>query len=158
MKKIFILCVALISLANADIFLRGNKNIGASIGAGRAYNQNYTVAGVYGNYFIADNLSVGVGYRAWMGGTPSMQELQLEGTYYLPLNRKFHPYIGVFGRNTFVSSYKDYQSYGARAGLAITTSKNSYVGLGYIIEYYSDCNRLGECSNSYPEVVVGLSF
>ena len=158
MKKIIILWILLFTLVEADIFVQGNKNIGASIGAGRSYGNSYTIAGVYGNYFIADNLSLGVGYRGWFGASPSINELLLEGTYYIPLKRNFHPYLGVFGRHTFISSEDDYQSYGAKAGLAITTSKNSYIGLGYVLEYYSDCNSNNECSNSYPEVVFGLSF
>ena len=158
MKKILITVIALFSIAHADIFVQGNKNIGASIGAGRSFGKNYTIAGIYGNYFIVDNLSVGLGYRSWFGASPSINELLLEGIYYLPLNKKFHPYLGIFGRDTFVSGQSDYQSYGGKAGVAITTSKNSYVGVGYVLEYYSDCNSASNCSNSYPEVVFGLSF
>ncbi|MBA1432437.1 MAG: hypothetical protein FAF04_02310 [Epsilonproteobacteria bacterium] len=116
MKKIILLSVALLSLVHADIFYKGNKNIGASLGAGRAYNKNYTIAGIYGNYFVIDNFSVGMGYRAWFGASPSINEVLLDGTYYIPLKRNLHPYLGVFGRQTFISSEDDYQSYGAKAG------------------------------------------
>jgi len=158
MKKIILLSIVLFSFVHADIFYQGNKNIGASVGAGHAYNNNYTIAGIYGNYFVIDNLSIGIGYKGWFGRSPSINEVLLEGTYYIPLKRNLHPYLGIFGRYTFISSEDDYQSYGAKAGLALTTSKNSYVGFAYVVEYYSECNRVNECSNSYPEVVFGFSF
>ena len=157
-KRVIFLVLIISTIIHADIFVKGNKNIGASIGAGSSYGNNYTIVGVYGNYFIADNLALGVGYRGWFGSSPQMHELLLEGTYYLPLDKKIHPYVGVFGRETFVSDYDDYQSYGVKGGIAFSTSKNSYVGVAYVLEYYSRCNDADECSNSYPEVVFGLSF
>jgi len=159
MRKIIVTLILLSVVASAGMFSKGNKNIGVSLGAGSSYGNTYTVAGVNGHYFIMDDLAIGFGYRGWFGADPTMNELLLDGTYYLPLNQKFRPYLGVFVRQTFVSGYDDYQSYGGKAGLAITMSPNSYLGVAYVMEYYSDCQRAGgDCSNSYPEVVFGLSF
>ena len=158
MKKIAFIILFLLSVVHADIFVKGNKNIGASIGAGSSYGNTYTIVGLYGNYFIVDNLALGVGYRGWFGASPEMHELLLEGNYYIPFKNNIRPYLGLFTRQTFVQSYDDYQSYGAKAGVAFTTGKNSYVGIAYVLEYYSRCNDANECSNSYPEVVFGLSF
>jgi len=158
MKRLFLLLYLALSLLHADMFEKGNKNISASVGVGSAYDNTYTIAGVNGHYFIVDNLAVGLGYRGWFGSSPTMNELVVDGTYFFPLNRKFRPYLGVFARETFVSGDNDYQSYGGKAGLAVSMSPNSYMGFAYVIEYYSQCNNSGECSNSYPEVVFGLSF
>ena len=158
MKKIMMSVVLLSTLVNADIFLKGNKNIGFSVGAGSSYGHTYTVVGLNANYFVVNNLALGVGYRGWFGASPQMNELLLEGNYYIPFKQNIRPYIGLFTRQTFVEDFDDYQSYGGKVGLAITTSKNSYIGVAYVLEYYSSCNFDNECSNSYPEVVFGLSF
>jgi outer membrane protein W len=146
------------SILHAGMFEKGNKNVSGSIGAGSSYGNTYTVVGVSTHYFIIDNLALGMGYRGWFGSNPIMNELLIDGTYFLPLNQKFRPYLGAFMRQTFVSENDDYQSYGAKAGLAISTSPNSYVGIAYVLEYYNPCNSASECSNAYPEVILGLSF
>jgi hypothetical protein len=152
------------SVVYGDLFSKGKTDIGLYLGASSSMNYTYTVVGVSGNYFIADNLSIGGMYRNWFGSGPTQNEISLFTNYYVPLDRKFRPYIGIFGRKTYVSSDKidDFASYGARAGMSMTTSKNSYFSLGYAIEYYDNCVATGlfssECSRSYPELIFGLSF
>jgi len=158
MKKIVLFAVVFTAVIHAGMFSMGNKNMGLSLGAGSSYGNTYTVAGINGHYFIIDDLAVGIGYRGWFGASPTMNEVLMDATYYLPLHQKFRPYFGAFVRQTFISGDDDYQSYGGKAGVAITMNPNSYVGIAYVVEYYTNCNRAGECSNSYPEVVFGFSF
>ena len=158
MKKALLSLAIFASLANADIFDKGKVNLGVSMGAGSSYGNTYTLLGVSANYFAVDNLSVGISYRGWFGSTPTQTEIALSANYYVPLNEKIHPYAGLFTRHTFISEYEDFQSYGARAGAAVTMSKNSYIGFGYAYEQYSNCVGDNECSTSYPEVVFALSF
>ncbi|MEN8303756.1 MAG: hypothetical protein ABFQ64_06785, partial [Campylobacterota bacterium] len=69
-----------------------------------------------------------------------------------------------FVRETFVDydyiANSSYESYGARGGLAMNISKNSYMSLGYVYEEYGDCTETiyRECSSSYPELVFSLAF
>ena len=158
-NKILMGLVLLVSLMQADMFEKGKKNFGVSLGAGSSFGQTYTIVGLNANYFVVDNLAVGARYRGWFGATPSQNEVALESNYYIPLNKKIYPYIGAFVRETFVNSdYIDnYQTYGARAGLAMTMEKNTFLSIGYAVEYYGDC-QAGECSSSYPELVFGMSF
>jgi len=147
------------AVVNADIFEKGKSNIGVSIGAANSLNQTYTIFGINASYFIVDNLAVGLRYRGWFGATPTQNEVAVDANYYIPLNQKFRPYVGAFVRQTFVNSdiIDDYASYGARGGLALTMSKNSFISVGYAIEYYDNC-QVGDCSTSYPEFVLGLAF
>jgi len=158
-SKIFIALVLFVSFLSADMFERGGKSFGASLGAGSSFGQTYTVLGVNANYFLVDNLSVGVGYRGWFGASPEQHEATLESNYYVPLSTKFYPYLGAFVRETFVNSnyIDDYETYGAKAGVAMILAKNTFLSFGYVVEYFSDC-QVGECSSSYPELVFGLAF
>jgi len=157
-KKIVLSIAMLSSLLNADMFEKGKSNVGVSLGAGSSYNGTYTLVGVNANYFALDNLAVGVMYRGWFGVDPMRNELSLSTNYFIPVSEKFHPYLGAFVRETFVEGFDAYESYGARGGLAITTSKNSFVSFGYVYEEYSNCILDNECSSSYPEIIFGLSF
>jgi len=148
-----------VTVLSADIFEKGKANMGVSIGAANSLNQTYTIFGINASYFIVDNLAVGLRYRGWFGATPTQNEVAVDANYYIPLNQKFRPYIGAFVRQTFVNSdiIDDFVSYGARGGLALTMSKNSFISAGYAIEYYDNC-QVGDCSTSYPEFVFGLAF
>ena len=159
-KKTILSLSLLASLLNADMFLKGNKSFGLVLGSGTSYGDNYTIFGLSGDYFISDNISLGAGYRGWFGSGPNINQLTVAGSYYIPLSEKFHPYVGVFMRETMPDGEDNYESYGARAGLAMSTSANSYISFGYAYEQYSSCTNIKkqECSNSYPELVFSLSF
>jgi len=154
----FLLSLLLLSSAvNADIFSKDRASFGVSLGAGYSYSKSYTLVGLSGDYFVVDNLNVGVSYRGWFGATPMQNELSLSTNYFIPLSQKFRPYIGAFIRETFVEGYTNYESYGARGGVAMV-NKNSYVSVGYAYEQFSSCRSNNECSSSYPELVFGFSF
>jgi hypothetical protein len=159
MKK-NILCMILLvgSILQADMFDKGRSNVGVSIGAGTSLGGTYTIFGLNANYFVIDNLNVGVSYRGWFGATPTQNELSVATNYFVPLDAKFRPYGGVFVKKTFVSEERDFESYGVRGGVAVVMSKNSFLSLGYAYEQYSNCPVASECSNSYPEVIFALSF
>ena len=157
MKKVLVGLVLLSSLVNADIFSKNRANFGVSLGAGYSYGNSYTLVGLSANYFLADNLSVGLSYRGWLGSTPTQNEIALSTNYYLPISQKFRPYVGAFIRETFVDGYDNFESVGARGGVAMI-SKNSYVSVGYAYEQFSACAYNDECSTSYPELIFGLSF
>lgn len=139
--------------------------IGIGIGGGsfttlQDGRQNYTILGISADYYVIDNLSVGIGYKGWFGGTPSLNQLAIPVTYYIPASKKVRPYVGVFVKKTFVSDgYDDFESYGGKLGVAIVMAPNSYVGIGYAAERYSSCGTWqDECSTSYPELVFAFSF
>lgn len=158
MKKVVLILAFLSSFLSADIFEEGRLSFGVSAGVGTSYGNTYSLVGLDANYFLVDNFSAGISYRSWFGAEPTQQELAFGANYFIPVNDKLRPYVGAFVRETFLSDYTDFTSFGARGGVAITMSPNSYIGVGYAYEQYSSCVRDSECSTSYPEVVFVLSF
>lgn len=157
MKRLVTVGLVLMSMAYGAQFEKGQKNIGFSVGAGSGFNTTYTIVGLTASYFVLDGLAVGLEYRGWYGGTPTMQEVGLPVTYYAPPIKKIRPYAGGFMRHTFISSgYSDYETYGARAGLAMSQG-NGYVSVGWVQEWYSNDNG-SEYSRGYPEIAAGVSF
>ena len=148
------------SVVSAALFQKGDSAIGVVVGSSSTGSENYLILGVSGEYFAMNGLNVGIGYRGWFGGDPTQNQLTLSTSYYLPVTKKFHPYVGVFGRETFVDGYDNRSSYGGRAGLAISMSSNTYISVGWAYEEYMDCTetRFRECSTNYPEVVFSLAF
>ncbi len=145
-------------LLYADPFSKGQKHISLSISSSNSYNTTYTVLGVKANYFIVDNLSMGVAYRGWFGGSPSLHELSIPLTYHAPLHPTYRPYAGGFYRHSFIESpYSDYDVYGFRIGMSMQLSPNSYSSFGWVQEYYRHASGDGS-SRGYPEISIGLSF
>ena len=161
-KRILLALALITSVANADFFVKGNTSVGivlgtSSVSYGR-HTENYTIVGVNADYFVIDNLSLGLGYRGWFGGTPSRNQITVPATYYIPISEKFRPYAGAFVRKTFVSDgFSDYDSYGMRGGVTMVLSRNSYLGVGVIQEYYSGGN-FADSSSTYPEFIFAFSF
>ena len=157
MRKIIIALLMGTALFGA-LFEQGSKNVGVNIGAGSNFGVNYTIIGINASYFVVDNLQAGLEYRGWFGNGPAINEISVPVTYIVPLNDKFRPYLGGFFRKTFLDSSQgdDYSVYGARVGVSMITSGNSYASFGWMQEYYD--NSDGDSSNGYPEVAVGLSF
>ena len=169
MKKIVVLVTLLSGLLLANPFAAGNKGIGITVGTGSVtYSsgpwglsssvENYYIVGLSGEFFVVDNLSLGLGYRGWFGGTPTINQATIPLTYYVPTGSKFRPYLGAFYRYTYISddNYDNYSSAGGRAGLAILF-QNGYAGFGWVQEVYLDRNS-GDSSFGYPEVTIGFSF
>jgi len=160
-KKIILALVIMSSIVNADVFDKGRSSVGVVAGAGSYGHDTYTIIGVSYDYYVMDGLSIGAGYRGWFGGSPTLNQLTIASSYYIPLSQKFRPYIGAFVRETFVDYDKfgneNYESYGGRAGLAIVMSPTSYVSLGYVYEKYGN-GIFGDDSSSYPELVFSLAF
>jgi len=157
MRKV-VLGIALAAVtASAGVFDNGTKNVAVSVGSGTGFNNTYTIVGVSANYFMLSGLSVGVGYRGWFGGTPTMNEVDVPITYYLPLSGPFRPYVGAFYRHTFISdNYEDYETVGARGGIAYIEG-NGYLSIGWAQEWYSRSNG-DKLSRGYPEITGGISF
>ncbi len=143
---------------HADMFARGQQHFGITLSSGSSYNTTYTIVGVRAHYFILDNLSTGLSYRGWFGGSPNRHDISIPLTYHAPLHPVYRPYAGGFYRRSFMESpYKDYDVYGFRVGISFHLSPNSYSSLGWVQEYYP--HRSGDGSaRGYPEISVGLSF
>jgi len=149
---------SVVTYLNADIFVKGSSNVGVSVGAASSYGQDYVLVGVSGSYFIMDNLNVNLYYRGWFNATPTQNELSVGSNYYIEASKKVRPYLGVFTRQTFVSGRENHGAVGARGGIALINTKNTYASFGYAYEQYTNCPGELECTNSYPEIIFGMSF
>ena len=158
MKKTALAATLLLSAAlYAGVFDKGQKNVALTVGSGSGYNSNYTIVGLTANYYMMNGLSVGLGYRGWFGGSPTINELDIPVTYVLPLPGKIRPYIGGFYRRTFIGGdYRDYDTYGGRAGISVVQG-NGYISAGWVQEWYSIDNG-DDSSRGYPEISAGMSF
>ena len=171
MIRVVSVLVLLSSLAFANPFGAGNKSIGITVGSGSVsytttglittttYVENYFIVGVNADYFVFENLAVGLGYRGWFGGTPTINQGTVPVTYYIPTNSKFRPYAGAFYRYTYIADdqYDNYSSAGGRLGMAILF-RNGYAGFGWVHEVYLDDNSRSDNSSGYPEAIIGFSF
>ena len=157
MKKTMAVMVMTAMAAHAGVFDQGQKNIALTVGAGSGFNNQYTIVGLTANYFALNGLSVGLGYRGWFGGSPTLNEVDLPVTYVLPLQSKIRPYAGGFYRHTFISGdYSDYDTYGGRAGVSFIQG-NGYISAGWVQEWYSQDNG-DDSSRGYPEISAGMNF
>jgi hypothetical protein len=157
MKRLMVSGVAMLLPLYAGVFDNGQKNVALTVGSGSGYNSSYTIVGLTANYFALNGLSVGLGYRGWFGGTPTINEVDLPVTYYVPLKKNIRPYAGGFYRHSFISDgFDDYDTYGARAGLSYVKG-SGYVSIGWAQEWYSRDNG-DKSSRGYPEISAGASF
>jgi hypothetical protein len=169
MKRIILLLTVFSSLSFADAFVEGSKSVGVSVGTGSvSYSggviagtrvENYFIIGASVDYFVRDDLSVGLGFRSWTGGTPTIQQLTLPVTYYMPTGTSYRPYLGAFYRYTYIGSnnYDNYSSVGGRVGVAILFD-SGYAGFGWTQEVYLNRDNVSNSSSGYPEAVIGFSF
>lgn len=169
MKKVFMIVIFAMSL-QADVslykslFSQGSTSVGIRLGGASIGSENYTIFGISGNYFVIDNLSIGLGYEKWFSGEPSIQKATLESTYFIPASEKLHPYLGVFGRRIFISGndrlgreYDDVNSYGYRAGIALVQN-NLVLSAGLVQEKYDSTHGFLDDTEIYAEVTIGAAF
>ncbi|NPA66865.1 MAG: hypothetical protein GXO11_08300 [Epsilonproteobacteria bacterium] len=147
------------SLQAGSLFQQGNVSVGVNAGSGSVHvgvSKDYFVIGVRGDFFIYDNLSVGIGVSSWLGDDPTITEVTLPVTYYFDTNMRFYPYLGGFYRYSYYSGdYNDlsYTSVGGRAGISYSSGRG-YAGVGVIGEYNVDTGE----SRFDPEMFVGIMF
>ncbi|PHR58482.1 MAG: ferrodoxin oxidoreductase beta subunit [Arcobacter sp.] len=163
MYKLFFLLIISIGL-QADMFVQGSKSVGLKLGSASIGNEDYTIAGITGNYFIADSLSIGLGYEKWFSGDPDISKVTLETTYFIRATDTVRPYGGLIYRRILISgsdffgrSYDDTNSYGGRAGLAFVKD-NLLLSAGLVYERYDSTQRLFDDSETYVELTIGFVF
>ncbi len=160
MKKILLCCVLSFTLLQAgSLFQQGNLSLGVNAGSGNVHvgvSKDYFVVGVRGDFFVYDNLSIGIGVSSWLGNDPTITEVSVPVTYYFHTNMRFYPYFGGFYRYSYYSGdYNDlsYSSVGGRAGISYSTGRG-YAGIGIVTEYNIETGE----NRTDPEVFAGIMF
>ena len=162
------------SLFAGNVFKRGDISLGVIAGSGNisyknttsSISKDYFIVGANVDYFVYDNLSVGLDIRGWIGEEPNFMQYTLPVTYYIYTRYRIYPYIGAFYRyNAYSDSsfttdngynkfkVEDYSSLGARTGF-IYKVDFGYVGFGWTFE--RDIKH--QANNDYPEFILGFVF
>ena len=145
-------------------FSKDSTSVGVIVGSGSAFNDNYIILGVGAGYYPVRGLEIGLDIQHWFSGDPSITKVSPKITYVFTQPEKIKPYLGVFYRRTFYGDFKgisidDENSYGYRAGAYFSSNNRVFIGGGIVYEEYSDCNALfSECSTTYPEIIITVSF
>ena len=168
-KKI-ILFVSLLGLCNtvfaasigtgglSTAFSKGNVSLGIVAGSGEAFRDDYIILGVGAGYYVLNGLELGIDVQHWFSGDPSITKVSPQVKYVFTQAKTIKPYVGVFYRTTFIEDLDDENSFGYRVGAFFSGSNGVYVGGGIVYEEYEDCSRFLDCSNTYPEIIISVSF
>ena len=146
--------------AGRDAFSAGSTRLSVIIGNGYAFDDTYLVFGVGAAYFVADGLEVGLDFESWTGGNPGITKVSPRLGYVFNTAGALKPYAGVFYRRTMIEGYDDLNSVGGRAGVYLMSGKGVYVGAGVVYESYLSCQTsiYASCNDTYPEIIVAVSF
>jgi hypothetical protein len=141
-------------------FSQGSARLSIFLGGGSAFNQNYTIFGLGGGYFVADGLEVGIDAETWTGNTPHIEQVSPQARYVFNVEGPVKPYAGAFYRRTHIESYRDSDSIGARAGAFFLAGGNAYFGAGIVQDNHLNCDRTvyAHCSEIYPELLFAILF
>ena len=144
-------------------FSKNSTSVAFILGSGSAFNDNYIIAGIGVGYYVVRGLELGIDLQYWFSGDPSITKVSPQIKYVFTQPEVIKPYVGVFYRRTYYGDYRgidldDQDSYGYRAGAYFSTNNRVYVGLGAVYEEYKGCSAYTDCSNTYPEVLVTVSF
>ncbi len=160
MKKLLLSTIMIASLQAEGIstlFSQGQKNFGFGLGSSSGYGSNYTVVNASFNYFVQNNISMGIGYQGWFGGDPKINQISIPVTYYHPLNAQYHPYVGATYSHTFIDEpYEDYDVIAGRIGIAMTMGSNTYMTIGWVQEHRTKGDESSD--EGYPQVSMGFVF
>ena len=143
----------------AGVLAKGRTHFVVTGGSGQAFNDDYLVIGVGGNYFVTDGLSLGLNVESWTSGDPGITKVTTSAQYTF-FQAAIKPYVGAFYRRAFIEDWDDLDSYGGKAGLYFSGGGDLYLSAGVVYETYSQCEeRLYEdCSSTYPEFGVTMAF
>jgi hypothetical protein len=141
-------------------FTQGSARLSIFLGSGTAFNQDYTIIGLGGGYFVADGVEVGLDVETWTGNTPHIEQVSPQVRYVFNVDGLVKPYAGAFYRRTHIESYRDADSVGARAGAFFLAGKNAYFGAGLVLDNHLNCDRTvyTHCSEIYPELLFAFVF
>ncbi len=141
-------------------FAAGSARFSLEFGGATAFNENYSVFGIGGGYFVADSIEVGLDLEEWSGNSPHIEQVSPEVRYVIRRDGIIQPYVGALYRRTLIEDYPGQDTVGARAGVYFLTGKSAYLGAGLAQEVHLDCNRtvFSSCSETYPELLFAVIF
>ena len=155
-------CVSPPTIVNAvgkgSAFSSGTTSFGIIASSARQFDNDYVILGVNIGYYVFDGLELGIEAQHWFSGEPSISKVSAQAKYVFTQMPAIKPYVGTFYRQTFITDFEDEISLGGRVGAFFSSGNGVYVGAGIVYEQYQDCSRFIDCSTTYPEVLMSVSF
>ena len=144
----------------AEPFDRGNLTGSIYVGAGRAFDREYTTLGGTLGYMVSEGLMLGMSAETWFGNEPDIYKLTPEVRYTFTRVAPVKPYVGAFVSRTIYDGPPDRNTYGVRGGIYMPFSSNAAFNVGVVYEKISSCDSstYSDCSQLYPEAGVLFSF
>lgn len=142
----------------AAAFSKGATTIGIVAGSGTAFRNDYIILGVGAGYYVVDGLELGIDVQHWFSGDPAITKVSPQVKYVFTQPEVVKPYVGAFYRTTYIEDLDNENSFGYRAGAYFSGNKGVYIGGGIVYEEYQDCSAFVDCSNTYPEILISVSF
>ncbi len=139
-------------------FSKGNTSIGIVAGTGSAFREDYIILGVGVGYYVLNGLELGIDVQHWFSGDPAITKVSPQIKYVFTQPKSIKPYVGVFYRTTFIEDLDNENSFGYRVGAFFSGGNGVYIGGGIVYEEYENCSRFVDCSNTYPEIIISVSF
>jgi len=139
-------------------FSKGSTSIGIVAGSGSAFRDDYIILGVGIGYYVVNGLELGIDVQHWFSGDPGITKVSPQIRYVFNQPKTIKPYVGAFYRRTFIDNLDDVNSFGYRAGAYFSSKSGVYIGGGMVYERYQDCSQFTDCSNTYPEILLSVSF
>jgi len=157
-----VFCSGIVAHAEPDAFPfnRGSARLSLLVGSGTAFDQDYTVLGIGGGYYVMDGLEVGLDAETWQGSSPHISRISPGLRYVLYTVRTIKPYVGVFYRRTFIEDYRDHNEAGFRAGGIVRAGRRVYFGAGIVYDLRLSCDKsvYSSCTDVYPEIMFAVLF
>ena len=146
--------------AGSAPFTQGNARLSLHFGGATAFNQDYSIIGIGGGYYVADGVEMGLDAETWFGNSPRIAQISPEVRLVLNPAGSIKPYLGAFYRRTFIEHYRDSDTVGGRAGIYRLAGQRSYFGAGLALDAHLKCDRAvyTHCAEAYPELLFAVMF
>lgn len=144
----------------AGPFEQGAVSVSVVLGEGQAFAETYTIFGLGAGYYLLDGLEAGLEYEVWSGGRPGIEQLRPRLNYVFARQAALAPYAGIFFQRTYVDGLADRDARGVRAGAYLQPDSGLLLGFGLAHLRYLDCTEtiFTNCSDTYPELIIGLTY
>jgi hypothetical protein len=117
------------------------------------------VIGLGFGYYVVDGLEVGLDTDAWLGAEPDRLKVSPQVRYVFHMVPVVRPYIGQFYKHWFMGGgFDDLDTLGGRVGVFYVAGRHIFIGAGVVHEVVLGCEADDDCSVTYPEFGISLTF
>lgn len=145
--------------AEADPFAQGRLGVSVVVGTGQTASDSYYTVGAGLNYYLLNGLWLGISGETRQGIHPVTYSASPEIGFVFPVGGPVRPYVGAFASRTWVENFRDFDTYGGRAGVLVRMGQGAHMRIGAVYESLRGCANTPPslpCSDTYGEF--GLLF